>query len=102
MGVVHRDLKPSNVIVEPSGRPVLTDFGAAKADELETRLTTSGVVIGEFFGVFVSIVRTLLLIGWVNAPGSTSLILFVIGGAQGALLGITTLLPLRRILERPE
>ncbi len=46
MGVVHRDLKPSNVIVEPSGRPVLTDFGAAKADELETRLTTSGVVIG--------------------------------------------------------
>lgn len=30
-GVVHRDLKPQNVIVEPSGRIVLTDFGLSGA-----------------------------------------------------------------------
>ena len=44
-GVVHRDLKPGNVIVEPSGRPVLTDFGLAKITGGED-LTQTGSVIG--------------------------------------------------------
>jgi serine/threonine protein kinase len=43
-GVVHRDFKPLNVIVEDSGRAVVTDFGIARAGAPD--LTETGMVIG--------------------------------------------------------
>ena len=56
-GVIHRDLKPQNVIMTPSGRPKLVDFGIAhilqkttaaigEDEETHTNLTGPDQVVG--------------------------------------------------------
>jgi len=46
-GLVHRDLKPSNILVTPSRRAILVDFGLVK--QLSERTTTDpGHVVGTY------------------------------------------------------
>src|SRR4026209_1020035 len=40
-GIIHRDVKPSNIMIDESGRAIITDFGISKAFQQETQYTST-------------------------------------------------------------
>lgn len=45
-GVIHRDIKPANILFRKDGSLLLTDFGIAKQEDTDIKLTRDGVAVG--------------------------------------------------------
>lgn len=49
-GVIHRDIKPGNILVTEGGRPVILDFGVARATNSDIQATMVTINPGQIIG----------------------------------------------------
>lgn len=65
-GILHRDISPDNILIDPAGKPVLIDFGAASEPMIPgSRILTERLVIKDGYSP-----QELYLIGAEQTPAS--------------------------------
>lgn len=45
-GIVHRDIKPANILFRNDDTPLISDFGVARRERQDTKLTMDGYTVG--------------------------------------------------------
>jgi|GEM_PF-5764908 len=99
MGVVHRDIKPSNILFDELGRPVLIDFGIARASE-QTRFTVEGTKFGtpDYMSPEQAKGKP---VDWRSDLFSVAVIFYEMLAGRPPFLNSDSLVTMRQIVEEP-
>jgi serine/threonine protein kinase len=100
--IIHRDLKPHNILIDPQGRPRVTDFGLARRCEEGEALTGTGEVLGtpNYMAPEQALGQTAQIGPAADIYGLGGLLYFLLTG-RPPFVGSSVLTLLRQVVDDP-